>query len=365
MNGRDGTSWSLLHRRSVGGLVWSGGIPSGIRMRQACVLRSRRPSCVKGICHRGLLEPLGRPASRRTPLAVVLAQQASSPGKEKGKSSGISSGVRLEQIFLTFKNRELLKGVSWEVKKGERAGLVGMNGTGKTTQLKIISGAIEADSGQVVKAKHNMKIVYLTQEFDVQLSRTVREEFSSVYEEGLKVIRRQEAIQKEIEDATEDMDRLSSLLDELNDLSKKSVDLDVNLLDKKIDRVMQQLGFRREDNDRLVASYSGGWQMRLCLGKSLLQDPDLLLLDEPTNHLDLETIQWLEDYLKQQEVPMVIVSHDREFLDQLCTKIIETERGKATTFVGNYTQYVQQKRDLLNQQWAAWDKQQKEILRWS
>ena len=112
-----------------------------------------------------------------------------------------------------------------------------------------------------------------------------------------------------------------------------------------------------------VASYSGGWQMRMCLGKILLQDPDLLLLDEPTNHLDLQAIQWLEGYLKKQEVPLVIVSHDREFLDQLCTKIVETERHKAQTFTGNYTQYIRQKNEQTAQQWAAWEKQQKEIQR--
>lgn len=105
--------------------------------------------------------------------------------------------------------------------------------------------------------------------------------------------------------------------------------------------------------------------MRMSLGKILLQDPDLLLLDEPTNHLDLQAIQWLEEYLKKQEVPMVIVSHDREFLDQLCTKIVETERHMTQTFVGNYTQYVNQKNEQTAQQWAAWEKQQKEIQRQS
>ena len=103
--------------------------------------------------------------------------------------------------------------------------------------------------------------------------------------------------------------------------------------------------------------------MRMCLGKILLQDPDLLLLDEPTNHLDLQAIQWLEEYLKKQEVPMVIVSHDREFLDQLCTKIVETERKVTQSYRGNYTQYIQQKNEQTAQQWAAWERQQKEVQR--
>ena len=103
--------------------------------------------------------------------------------------------------------------------------------------------------------------------------------------------------------------------------------------------------------------------MRMCLGKILLQDPDLLLLDEPTNHLDLQAIQWLEGYLKEQDVPMVIVSHDREFLDQLCTKIVETERKVTQSYRGNYTQYIQQKNEQTAQQWTAWEKQQKEVAR--
>lgn len=195
---------------------------------------------------------------------------------------------------------------------------------------------------------------------------------------GLQVLRRQEAIQLELESSITDMDRMADLVDELNELSVTAIDLDVKLLDKKIDKMMPELGFVQEDNDRLVcltypwlhcedglqvASYSGGWQMRMCLGKILLQDPDLLLLDEPTNHLDLQAIQWLEGYLKKQEVPMVIVSHDREFLDQLCTKIVETERHMTQTFNGNYTQYINQKNEQTAQQWNAWEKQQKEIQR--
>ncbi|KAG2431609.1 hypothetical protein HYH02_013302 [Chlamydomonas schloesseri] len=294
----------------------------------------------------------------------TLADDASSAaGTGKTGSSGISSGIRLENIAMTFKNQQVLKDVSWEVKKGERVGLVGVNGAGKTTQLQIIMGRLQADSGEVVKARRNMRIAYLAQEFDVQPGRTVREEFYSVYEMQMKVKRRQEELSVSLESVGDDMDLMQSILDELDKLNNKVVDLDVDLLDKKIDQMMPELGFKAEDNDRLVASFSGGWQMRMCLGKLLLQDPDLLLLDEPTNHLDLDAIQWLEGYLRKQEVPMVIVSHDREFLDQLCTKIVETERGVATTYNGNYTQYVNSKSEATALQWAAWEKQQKEIAK--
>lgn len=266
-------------------------------------------------------------------------------------------------MAVTFKNHQVLKNASWEVKRGERVGLVGVNGAGKTTQLQVITGALLPDSGEVIKAKQSMRVAYLTQEFDVQPSRTVREEFMSAFNDQIMVIKRQEEVQKELENCGDDMDKMGDLLDELNELSKTAIDLDVSLLDKKIDQMMPELGFSLEDNDRLVASYSGGWQMRMCLGKILLQEPDLLLLDEPTNHLDIDAIGWLEGYLKQQEVPMVIVSHDRQFLDALCTKIVETERGVTHTFKGNYTEYVRQKKELTAQQWAAWEKQQKEIER--
>lgn len=256
-----------------------------------------------------------------------------------------------------------MKDVSWDVKKGERVGLVGVNGAGKTTQLQIITGKLLPDSGEIVRAKADMRIAYLNQEFNIIPTRTVREEFGSSFEEQMRVVKRQEEIQKSLEECGEDLERMSALLDELSELSKVSVDLDTSLIDKKIDQMMPELGFSPDDNDRLVASYSGGWQMRMCLGKILLQDPDLLLLDEPTNHLDVDAIQWLEEYLRKQEIPMVIVSHDRQFLDRLCTKIVETEMGRTTTYKGNYTEYIALKQERTAQQWVAWEKQQKEIER--
>eukprot|EP00271_Cylindrocystis_brebissonii_P008105 TRINITY_DN22134_c0_g1_i1.p1 TRINITY_DN22134_c0_g1~~TRINITY_DN22134_c0_g1_i1.p1 ORF type:complete len:766 (+),score=152.08 TRINITY_DN22134_c0_g1_i1:237-2534(+) len=290
--------------------------------------------------------------------------RVSKKGKsDKSGASSVSSGIRLEHIRKTFKNAEVLKDVSWEVKKGERVGLVGINGAGKTTQLKIITGEIEADSGAVLKAKPNMKISYLTQEFEVVPSRTVREEFLSAFAEQMEISRKLEQVQVELETATDDMDRMGALLDELDTLQKAAEAVDLFDVDVKINKMMPELGFVDEDSHRLVASYSGGWQMRMSLGKILLQDPDLLLLDEPTNHLDLDTIEWLENYLRQQDVPMVIVSHDRAFLDQLCNKIVETDLGVSMTFPGSYSEYVMQKAEWVEAQRIAFEKQQKEIAK--
>ncbi|KAJ7567132.1 hypothetical protein O6H91_02G133200 [Diphasiastrum complanatum] len=278
-------------------------------------------------------------------------------------ASGVSSGVRLEHVSKTFKNAPVLKDVNWEVKKGERVGLVGINGAGKTTQLKIITGEEEPDSGSVVKVKDNMKIIYLTQEFEVLPSRTLREELMSAFKEQMLISEKIDNVQRALEMATDNMDLMARLLDELDGLQRQAVDVNLYDIDVKINKIMPEMGFSPDDGDRLVASFSGGWQMRISLGKILLQEPDLLLLDEPTNHLDLDTIEWLESYLKKQEVPMVIVSHDRAFLDQLCTKIVETDMGSSRTFEGNYSDYVLAKAAWIENQSTAWDKQQKEIGR--
>jgi ATP-binding cassette subfamily F protein 3 len=156
---------------------------------------------------------------------------------------------------------------------------------------------------------------------------------------------------------------LDNLIHRLDRAQRKFEGLDGYRLESNIEKILPEVGFEVEDGDRLVSSFSGGWQMRISLGKILLQDPDILLLDEPTNHLDLETIEWLENYLRALTTPMVIISHDREFLDRLCTKIVETERGVSTTYLGNYSQYLLQKEENKNAQLSAFERQQKEIAK--
>ena len=268
--------------------------------------------------------------------------------------------LRLEHISKIYPTGEVLKDVTWEVKPGERVGLVGVNGAGKSTQLKIISGEVEATSGEVVRP-NSLKIAYLTQEFEVDPTRTVYEEFWTVFTEANAIQKQLNQIQQEMERA--ELDELDKLIDRLDKLQRKFEALDGYSLDAKIEKILPEMGFSAEDGDRLVSSYSGGWQMRMSLGKILLQEPDLLLLDEPTNHLDLETIEWLENYLRGINTPMVIVSHDREFLDRLCTKIVETERGISTTYLGNYSAYLQQKAETQMAQGATYERQQKEVAK--
>ncbi|PPS45208.1 ABC-F family ATP-binding cassette domain-containing protein [Chroococcidiopsis sp. TS-821] len=266
--------------------------------------------------------------------------------------------LRLEHISKIYPTGEVLKDVNWEVKSGDRIGLVGVNGAGKSTQLKIIAGEIEPTAGEVIRPA-SLHVAYLTQEFEVDPGRTVREEFWTVFKQANEVQQSLAQVQRDMETATpEELERLIRKLDRLQRTFEA---LDGYGLEAQIEKILPEMGFEPADGDRLVSSFSGGWQMRMSLGKILLQKPDLLLLDEPTNHLDLETIEWLENYLKSLTTPMVIVSHDREFLDRLCTQIVETERGVSTTYLGNYSAYLQQKAEAQVAQLSAYERQQKEL----
>jgi ATP-binding cassette subfamily F protein 3 len=266
--------------------------------------------------------------------------------------------LRLERISKIYPTGEVLKDVTWEVKPGDRIGLVGVNGAGKSTQLKIIVGEIEPTAGEVIRPA-SLRIAHLTQEFDVDPTRTVREEMWQAFEEANQAHIALSEIHRHMETATPE--ELDVLIRKMDRFQRQFEALDGYGLEAQIEKILPEIGFEPEDSDRLVSAFSGGWQMRMSLGKILLQSPDLLLLDEPTNHLDLETIEWLETYLKGLTTPLVIVSHDREFLDRLCTQIVETERGVSTTYLGNYSAYLQQKSELRDAQLSAYERQQKEL----
>jgi ATP-binding cassette, subfamily F, member 3 len=266
--------------------------------------------------------------------------------------------LRLEHVCKIFQTGEVLKDINWEVKPGDRIGLVGVNGAGKSTQLKIVAGEMEPTSGEVIRPA-SLRISYLNQEFDVDPTRTVREELWRAFKAANDVHAALSDVHRQMEVA--DPETLDKLLHEMDRYQRQFEAMDGYGLDAKVDKILPEMGFEAEDGDRLVSAFSGGWQMRMGLGKILLQEPDLLLLDEPTNHLDLETIEWLENYLRGISTPMVIVSHDREFLDRLCTQIVETERGVSATYLGNYSTYLQQKEENRLAQMSAFERQQKEI----
>ena len=270
--------------------------------------------------------------------------------------------LRLEKISKIYPTGEVLKDVSWEIRNGERIGLVGVNGAGKSTQLKIIAGLEEATDGSLI-SEGDPSIAYLKQEFDVDLSRTVREELFEAFKEASDLLHSQKLIQEKMESelASKDLDYLDLLIKELSVIQRKFESINGYDLESKVEKLLPNIGFNQNEADRLVGDFSGGWQMRIALGKILLQSPDLLLLDEPTNHLDLETIEWLENYLLNQKVAMVIVSHDRSFLDKVCTRIVNTERGQSKSYLGNYTSYLQQRDFELESTKVAYEKQQKDM----
>jgi len=267
--------------------------------------------------------------------------------------------LRLEHIQKIYPTGEVLKDVNWEVKTGDRIGLVGVNGAGKSTQLKIIAGEIEPTAGQVVRPS-SLKIAYLSQEFDIEESRTVKQEMWQAFQEVREIQKELAVVHHHLENLKDGED-YEPILKKMDRLQRQFEDHNGYELESRIDKLLPELGFKIDDGDRFVSEYSGGWQMRMGLGKILLQSPDLLLLDEPTNHLDLETIEWLEKYLRSLSTPMVIISHDREFLDRLCTSIVETERGVSMTYLGNYSSYLVQKAEAKAAQGAAFERQQKYI----
>ena len=270
--------------------------------------------------------------------------------------------LRLERIGKIYPTGEVLRDVTWEVKAGDRIGLVGVNGAGKSTQMKIIAGLEEPSSGLVVK-QGEPRIAYLQQEFDVDPTRTVREELFQAFGEAAEVLMRQHAVEHAMssEQAAADPDHLDALIHELGQLHSRFEALHGYELDARIDKLLPTIGFTAEGAEQVVGDYSGGWQMRIALGKILLQEPDLLLLDEPTNHLDVETIQWLEGYLVEQTAALVVISHDRTFLDRVCNQIVETERGVSRSYLGNYSQHLEQKALEREATQAAFERQQKEL----
>ena len=268
--------------------------------------------------------------------------------------------LRLEHISKTYPTGEVLKDVNWELTTGQRVGLVGANGAGKSTQLRIIMGEEEPSSGEIIRPGQ-LHIAHLTQEFDVDPSRSVRDELWTVFARASAIQHSMARVQEQMQQA--DSNQLEDLIHKLDRLQREFEAMDGYGLEAQIEKILPEVGFEPGAGDQLVGAFSGGWQMRISLAKILLQSPDVLLLDEPTNHLDIATVEWLEAYLKGLTTPMVIISHDREFLDRLCTQIVETERGVTTTYLGNYSTYIEQKQELRAAQLSTYERQEKEIAK--
>ena len=270
--------------------------------------------------------------------------------------------IRFESISKIYSNDIVLKNISWEIKKGEKVGLVGSNGAGKSTQFKILIGEEEQTSGTIIK-EGNPKIAHLKQEFDCNLNFSVRQELESSFKDIQIVAIKLLEIENKMKslDLKKNSDKLETLVNQLAKYQAKFEALGGYKMQSDVEKILPKLGFSIEDADKLVGNFSGGWQMKVALGKIILQKPDLLLLDEPTNHLDLETIFWLEEYLLSLKIAVVIISHDRYFLDKLCKKIIFVDRGISEIYNGNYSFFIEQKSLNEESKNKAFQLQQKEI----
>ncbi len=270
--------------------------------------------------------------------------------------------IRFDNISKIYSTDIVLKNINWEIRKGEKIGLVGSNGAGKSTQFKILIGEEDQTSGLVLR-EGSPKIAHLKQELDCNLSRTVREELESSFKDIQIVSNKLLEIENEMKllEARKNSDKLDHLVNQLAIFQEKFEALGGYQMQAEVEKILPKLGFSQEDADKLVGNFSGGWQMKVALGKIILQKPDLLLLDEPTNHLDLETIFWLEEYLISLKIAIILISHDRYFLDKLCKKIIFIERGISETYNGNYSFFVEQKSLNEESQSKAFELQQKEI----
>ncbi len=270
--------------------------------------------------------------------------------------------IRFEGVSKIYSTDVVLKNISWEIKKGEKVGLVGSNGAGKSTQFKILIGEEEQTSGTIIK-EGNPKIAHLKQEFDCNLNFSVRQELESSFKDIQIVAIKLLEIENKMKslDIKKNSDELEIFVNQLAKYQAKFEALGGYKMQSDVEKILPKLGFSIEDADKLVGSFSGGWQMKVALGKIILQKPDLLLLDEPTNHLDLETIFWLEEYLSSLKIAVIIISHDRYFLDKLCKKIIFVDRGTSETYNGNYSFFVEQKSLNEESQNKAYQLQQKEI----
>ena len=270
--------------------------------------------------------------------------------------------IQLSEVTKAFGVRTLLDGVTWQIGDGDRVGLCGPNGAGKTTLLKMLAGLDEADAGHIAKPS-GLTIGYLPQDGLTHRGRTVFEEASSAFQPLLDMKAEMTAIEHRLADPVVVEAEHDALLSRYADLQDRFRLSEGYSMDLRIATVLRGLGFGPEDADRPAETFSGGWQMRIALAKLLLGRPNLLLLDEPTNHLDLEARNWLEEYLAGYPYAVILVSHDRYFLDAVVTRITDLNLRTLTDYVGNYTKYVAQRDAMLERLRQSKREQDEEVAR--
>lgn len=269
--------------------------------------------------------------------------------------------LNIHKLSISFQGEYLFKDISFRLKGGDRVGLIGKNGAGKSTLLKILSNEMEYDSGQVATEKE-LKIGFLKQDIDFVYGRTILEEAYEAFLEIKEIESNIESINTQLAERTDyESDAYHQLMVDLNDMQHQYEILGGYNYQGETEKVLQGLGFKRDDFNKLTDTFSGGWRMRIELAKLLLQNNDILLLDEPTNHLDIESIIWLESFLNNYSGAVVIVSHDKMFLDNVTNRTIEISLGRIYDYPKPYTKYLVLREELREQQLASQKNQQKQI----
>ncbi len=268
--------------------------------------------------------------------------------------------LALSNVSKAFGTNIVLDNVSFHIEEKEKIGIVGVNGAGKSTLLKLITGELSLDSGQVIMPK-NVTVGYFSQSLELDSERTVYDELMSVFEP----IKAMEKEQRDLETLMShtDGEELKALMSRYSELSHAMEENDAYSCESRLRGVIKGLGFSEDESRQKINELSGGQKTRAALGKLLLLSPDILLLDEPTNHLDIESVSWLEDFLKGYDKAVVIVSHDRYFLDRIVNKIVEIENTRAREYFGSYTYYAQKKQADRENEYRRYINQQREIKR--
>lgn len=269
--------------------------------------------------------------------------------------------ITLSNISIGFNGEILFKEISFVVGDRDRIGLVGKNGAGKSTLLKIIHGLLEPESGTMIITSGH-KTGYLPQEMVANFEITVWEEAMNAFTEQMGLLKKIDHTTRELSERSDyESESYIKLTQQLADANERFHLIGGHTMEAETEKVLLGLGFPAQDFDRPLKEYSSGWQMRVALAKILLQKPEILLLDEPTNHLDIESIQWLEEYLANYDGALLLVSHDRTFLDRVTNRTVEITLGTIQDYKCSYSEYVQQRMERIEIQSAAYENQQKEI----
>ncbi len=269
--------------------------------------------------------------------------------------------ISIDGLTVEFGGTTLFSDISFVINEKDRIALMGKNGAGKSTLLKILAGVREPTRGKVSAPKDTV-IAYLPQHLMTEDGRTVFEETEQAFAHLHEMEAEINDINRQLETRTDyESDEYMQLIERVSVLSEKFYSIEEINYDADIEKTLLGLGFKREDFGRQTSEFSGGWRMRIELAKLLLQKPDVLLLDEPTNHLDIESIQWLEDFLIESGQAVVVISHDRAFVDHITTRTIEVTMGRIYDYKVNYSQYLQLRKERREQQQKAYDEQQKFI----